>query len=155
MMPAPIDYLMQAQPIAQKGGPGAPLDELITEYGGGSGARGGGYSPPAKAKPEIQSPQRGAAGTGMADIDWVGALRSGGFHETQIKNMTPQQIQETAMRLKHAQLGPMLAPLRELGYGPAQLMRMTPQDAYKAIKGKFISQPTGGSPLEQLLKGAE
>ncbi len=161
--PAALAQLYQQpyfpEQVAQKGGPGAPLDDLITEYGGGSGARGGASLPARPARPprpmaeEVMPPERGLGGG--AQIDWVKPLREAGFHDLQLKHMTPQQIQEAAMKVQHARLGPMLAPLREMGLGPAEIMRITPQEAMGMLKGRTITQPTGnygGGWLGELLK---
>lgn len=126
------------------------------EVGGG---RGGGYSrggqPSVRqAEPEVIPPSRDVSTTTQKLLDWSEPLRQVGYHSTQLKNMSPQEIEAAGRKVVETRLGLMLRPLIELGYTPDQVMRMNPAEAYKAIKGKIISAPTTPAGwLGKLLQG--
>ena len=123
------------------------------EVGGGRGGGATGGRPVPVIEPEIMPPSRAVA-TQPAKLDWSEPLRQTGFPTAQLRAMSPQEIEAAGRKVVETRLGPMLKPLVELGYTQQQVLRMTPAEARRAIKGKIISAP--GTPkggwLGDLLK---
>lgn len=117
---------------------GKPLVEIGGGKGGGY-SRGGTVPVRGATDAEVIPPSKAVAPQSK-DLDWGEVLlKQGNFHPAQLRNMSPEEIQETGRKVPEGRLGPMLKPLIELGYTPQQAIKMTPVDAYRAIKGKVIS----------------